>query len=54
MRRICAVLQSRSWSARRDDIAHSPSQEARRYRLRRRAIGSAPFESPVTGRVFRF
>ena len=35
--------QSRSWSARRDGIAHSVRQEGRRYRLRRRAIDNALF-----------
>ncbi len=36
MRRISAALQSRPWCARRDGIAHSVCQEARRYRLRRK------------------
>src|SRR5262245_51128108 len=43
---ICAAPQSRPWSARGDGIAHSASQEGRRYRLRRRAI-DAPFLSLV-------
>jgi len=41
-------------SARRDGIAHCARQEGRRYRLRRRAIDSAPFSSLVTGRASRF
>src|SRR5215470_7926132 len=40
-----AAPQSRPWSARRAAIAHSVRQEGRRYRLRRRAIDSAPFSS---------
>ena len=32
----------------------SARQEGHRYRLRRRAIDSAPFSSLVTGRAFRF
>jgi hypothetical protein len=38
---------------RRGGIVHSACQEGRRYRLRRRVIGSAPFSSLVTGRVSR-
>jgi hypothetical protein len=38
-------------SARRDDIAHSVRQEGRRYRLRRRAVGTAPFSSLLTGKA---
>jgi hypothetical protein len=53
MRRISAALQSRPWCARRDGIAHSVCQEARRYRLRRRAIDSGPFLSLATGRACR-
>jgi hypothetical protein len=44
-------LRLRSWSARRDNIARSARREGRRYRLRRRATGSALSLSPVTGRV---
>jgi integrase len=53
MRRISAALQSRSWCARRDGIARSVCQGARRYRLRRRAIDSALFSSLATGRASR-
>jgi hypothetical protein len=35
----------------RDGIAPSAYQEGRRYRVRRRAIDSAPFSSLATGRV---
>jgi hypothetical protein len=34
-------------------IAHSVRQEGRRYRLRRRAIDSAPFSSQAAGRASR-
>ena len=51
MRRISAAPQSRPWSARRDGIARSACQEGRRYRLRRRAIDSAPVSSLVTGKA---
>jgi hypothetical protein len=53
VRQISAALQSRPWCALRGGIAHSVCQEAHRYRLRRRAIGSGPFLSLVTGRVCR-
>jgi hypothetical protein len=36
-----------------DGIAHSACQEGRRYRLRRRAIDSAPVSSLVTGKASR-
>ena len=45
--------QSRPWSVRRDGIAHCACQEGRRYRLRRRAVDSAPFSLLATGRVSR-
>src|SRR5215471_19827881 len=43
--------QSRPWSARRDGIAHFVRPEGHRYRLRRRAIDSAPFSLLATGKA---
>jgi hypothetical protein len=40
-------------SARRDGIARSVRQGGHRYRLRRRAVGNAPFSSLVIGRACR-